>query len=73
MLAVVLILLLLLSGWATDWMGVKFIFGGVHLWLVMPQGSHPRCARPSSNIKSRSASVFPVLPVFFVIAGLKVT
>ncbi len=36
MLAVVLILLLL-SGWATDWMGVKFIFGAFIFGIVMPR------------------------------------
>ena len=55
LLAVVLVGLLL-SGFATEWMGVHFIFGAFIFGAVMPRVMPRRCARASSSGSSRSAS-----------------
>ncbi|HET7018916.1 MAG TPA: cation:proton antiporter [Streptosporangiaceae bacterium] len=68
-LAAVLILLLL-SCWATDWMGVKFIFGAFIFGIVMPRDEP--ALRQAILERLEQVSVILLLPVFFVIAGLKV-
>jgi Kef-type K+ transport system membrane component KefB len=68
-LAAVLILLLL-SSWATDWMGVKFIFGAFIFGIVMPRDEP--ALRQAILERLEQVSVILLLPVFFVIAGLKV-
>ena len=57
--------------YATDWMGVKFIFGAFIFGIVMPQG---RAAALREAILERleQVSVLVLLPVFFVVAGLNV-
>ena len=47
---------LLLSCYATEWLGVHFIFGAFLFGAVMPRAGGSRCARRSSSGWSRSAS-----------------
>jgi Kef-type K+ transport system membrane component KefB len=60
---------LLLSGAATEWMGLHFIFGAFLFGVVMPRTSGLR-----AELLDRVGQVASVLllPVFFVVAGLKV-
>ena len=67
MLAAVLALLLL-SSYATDWMGVKFIFGAFIFGIVMPRDVP--ALREAILERLEQVSVLVLLPVFFVIAGL---
>jgi Kef-type K+ transport system membrane component KefB len=60
---------LLLSGYATDWMGVKFIFGAFIFGIVMPRDVP---LREAILERLENISVIVFLPVFFVIAGLSV-
>ena len=62
--------LLLLSGYATDWMGVKFIFGAFIFGIVMPRDAP--ALREAILERLKQVSVILLLPVFFVIAGLSV-
>ncbi|HWF79168.1 MAG TPA: cation:proton antiporter [Streptosporangiaceae bacterium] len=62
--------LLLLSGYATDWMGVKFIFGAFIFGIVMPRDAP--ALREAILERLEQVSVILLLPVFFVIAGLSV-
>ncbi len=68
-LAAVLVLLLL-SSWVTDWMGVKFIFGAFIFGIAMPRDEP--ALRQAILERLEQVSVILLLPVFFVIAGLKV-
>src|SRR5215472_1130343 len=68
-LATVLVLLLL-SAYATDWMGVKFIFGAFIFGIVMPRDVP--ALRQAILERLEQVSVILLLPVFFVVAGLKV-
>jgi Kef-type K+ transport system membrane component KefB len=69
-LAVVLVGLLL-SCYATEWMGIKYIFGAFAYGLIMPREG---VADLRQDILERleQVSVLVLLPVFFVVAGLKV-
>jgi Kef-type K+ transport system membrane component KefB len=60
---------LLLSGAATEWMGLHFIFGAFLFGVVMPRAGGLR-----AEIVDRVGQFATVLllPVFFVVAGLKV-
>ena len=62
---------LLLSSYATEWMGVKFIFGAFLYGMVMPRDG---VADLRQDILERleQISVLVLLPVFFVVAGLSV-
>jgi len=62
--------LLLLSSWATDWMGVKFIFGAFIFGVVMPRDV--LALREETLERLEQVSVLVLLPVFFVVAGLSV-
>jgi Kef-type K+ transport system membrane component KefB len=62
--------LLLLSSFATDWMGVKFIFGAFIFGIVMPRDEP--ALREAILERLEQVSVLVLLPVFFVVAGLKV-
>jgi len=64
------LIILLLSGWATDWMGVKFIFGAFIFGIVMPRDVP--ALRQSILERLEQVSVILLLPVFFVVAGLSV-
>ncbi len=62
---------LFLSSWATEWMGVHFIFGAFLFGAIMPRGNLDGVGR---QITSRLEPVTTVvlLPIFFVVAGFKV-
>ena len=70
LLAVVLVGLLL-SGFATEWMGVHFIFGAFIFGAVMPR-TDAAPLRESILERLEQISVLLLLPVFFVVAGLAV-
>jgi Kef-type K+ transport system membrane component KefB len=62
--------LLLLSSYATEWMGIKFIFGAFIFGIVMPRDV--LALRESILERLEQVSVLVLLPVFFVVAGIKV-
>ena len=62
---------LLLSSYATDWMGVKYIFGAFIFGVVMPRESGRRM-RQEILERLEQVSVLVLLPVFFVVSGLSV-
>jgi|HubBroStandDraft_1064217.scaffolds.fasta_scaffold04668_4 Kef-type K+ transport system membrane component KefB len=64
-----ILILLILSGYATDWMGVKFIFGAFIFGILMPRNVPLKEAILG---RLEQVSVLVLLPVFFVIAGLSV-
>ncbi|MFN2519358.1 MAG: cation:proton antiporter [Jatrophihabitantaceae bacterium] len=70
LLAIVLVGLLL-SGFATEWMGVHFIFGAFIFGAVMPR-TDAAPLRESILERLEQISVLLLLPVFFVVAGLSV-
>ena len=71
-LAVVLVGLLL-SSYATDWMGVKYIFGAFLFGVVMPrEGAAAAALREEILGRLEQVSVLVLLPVFFVVSGLSV-
>ncbi|HLM89430.1 MAG TPA: cation:proton antiporter [Streptosporangiaceae bacterium] len=64
---------LLLSSWATDWMGVKYIFGAFLFGVVMPrEGAAAAALREAILNRLEQVSVLVLLPVFFVVSGLSV-
>ncbi len=65
-----ILIVLLLSAYATDWMGIKFIFGAFILGIVMPR--NVPALREAILERLEQVSVIVFLPVFFVIAGLSV-
>jgi len=62
---------LLLSCWATEWLGVHFIFGAFVFGAVMPRAGGEQL-RYEILERLEQISVLLLLPVFFVVAGLKV-
>ncbi|MEU3623598.1 cation:proton antiporter [Amycolatopsis coloradensis] len=62
---------LLLSGAATEWIGLHFIFGAFLFGLVMPRGEHGRIPGDGWEGVQRISGVL-LLPVYFVVAGLNV-
>ncbi|MEO6500476.1 MAG: cation:proton antiporter [Jatrophihabitantaceae bacterium] len=62
---------LFLSSWATEWMGVHFIFGAFLFGAIMPRDGIDGMRR---QITSRLEPVTTVvlLPIFFIVAGFKV-
>jgi Kef-type K+ transport system membrane component KefB len=62
---------LLLSCWATNWMGLHFIFGAFLFGVVMPRenvlGLREECLERLEQI-----SVVVLLPIYFVVAGLSI-
>jgi Kef-type K+ transport system membrane component KefB len=62
---------LLLSSYATDWMGIKFIFGAFLFGIVMPREGFPDL-REDILHSLEQVTVLVLLPVFFVVAGLSV-
>jgi Kef-type K+ transport system membrane component KefB len=67
-LAIVLIGLLL-SSYATEWMGVHFIFGAFLFGVVMPR---PAALRHEILERLEQVSVLLLLPVFFFLSGMRV-
>ena len=62
---------LLLSSYATDWMGVKTIFGAFLFGMIMPREPFG-ALREEILERLEQVSVLVLLPVFFVVAGLSV-
>ncbi|WP_238606682.1 cation:proton antiporter [Amycolatopsis sp. Poz14] len=62
---------LLLSGAATEWIGLHFIFGSFLFGVIMPHGE---AVVLRTEILERVGQICSVvlLPVFFVVAGLNV-
>jgi Kef-type K+ transport system membrane component KefB len=63
---------LLLSSYATDWMGVKYIFGAFLFGIVMPREGAADDLREEILGRLEQVSVLVLLPVFFVVSGLNV-
>src|SRR6185295_13859180 len=63
---------LLLSSFATDWMGVKYIFGAFLFGVVMPREGAAAALREEILDRLEQVSVLVLLPVFFVVSGLSV-
>ena len=63
---------LLLSSYATDWMGLKYIFGAFLFGVVMPRGKAGDALRGQILDRLEQVSVLVLLPVFFVVSGLSV-
>ncbi len=69
---------LLLSSFATDWMGVKYIFGAFLFGVVMPRGQGATAVKAATALRDEildrleQISVLVLLPVFFVVSGLSV-
>lgn len=70
-LAVVLVGLLL-SSYATAWMGLKYIFGAFLFGVVMPREGDAAALRGAILDRLEQISVMVLLPVFFVVSGLSV-
>jgi Kef-type K+ transport system membrane component KefB len=62
--------LLILSSFVTEWMGIKFIFGAFIFGIIMPRDVPE--LREAILERLEQVSVIVLLPVFFVVAGLKV-
>jgi Kef-type K+ transport system membrane component KefB len=63
---------LLLSSYATDWMGLKYIFGAFLFGVVMPREGDAASLRDKILDPLEQISVLVLLPVFFVVSGLSV-
>ena len=63
---------LLLSSFATDWMGLKYIFGAFLFGVVMPREGVAAALREEILDRLEQVSVLVLLPVFFVVSGLSV-
>ena len=63
---------LLLSSYATDWMGVKYIFGAFLFGVIMPRDGAAPALREDILGRLEQVSVLVLLPVFFVVSGLSV-
>jgi Kef-type K+ transport system membrane component KefB len=63
---------LLLSSFATDWMGLKYIFGAFLFGVVMPREAGADALREEILGRLEQVSVLVLLPVFFVVSGLSV-
>ncbi|HST49827.1 cation:proton antiporter [Jatrophihabitans sp.] len=62
---------LLLSSWAAEWMGVHLIFGAFLFGAVMPRdGLHG--ARRQIVARIEPVTTLVLLPIFFIVAGFKV-
>ncbi|MEV4944181.1 cation:proton antiporter [Streptomyces sp. NPDC053755] len=60
----------LLSSYATSWIGIHAIFGAFAFGLVMPRPEEPRLRRRLAAPLEKTSSL--LLPVFFVLTGLSV-
>jgi K+:H+ antiporter len=63
---------LLLSSYATDWMGLKYIFGAFLFGAAMPREGAAAALREEILHRLEQVSVLVLLPVFFVVSGLSV-
>jgi K+:H+ antiporter len=62
---------LLLSSWATNWMGLHFIFGAFLFGIVMPRET-VLGLREEILERLEQISVVVLLPIYFVVAGLAI-
>lgn len=62
---------LLLSCWATEWMGVHFIFGAFLMGAIMPRDGL-NGARPQIVGRIEPVTTLVLLPIYFIVAGFKV-
>jgi len=62
---------LLLSAWATNWMGLHFIFGAFLFGVIMPR-QDILGMREEMSVRLEQVSVVVLLPVYFVVAGLPI-
>jgi Kef-type K+ transport system membrane component KefB len=62
---------LLLSAWATQWMGLHFIFGAFLFGMVMPR-ENVLGLREEILSRLEQVSVVVLLPIYFVVAGLNI-
>src|SRR5215469_7598863 len=62
---------LLLSAWATNWMGLHFIFGAFLFGVVMPR-ENVLGLREEILERLEQISVVVLLPIYFVVAGLNI-
>jgi Kef-type K+ transport system membrane component KefB len=63
---------LLLSSYATTWMGLKYFFGAFLFGVVMPRDGAAAALREEILDRLEQVSVLMLLPVFFVVSGLSV-
>ena len=70
-LAAVLIVLLL-SSYATEWMGLKYIFGAFLFGVVMPREGTAAALREEILHGLEPVGILVLLPVFFVVSGMNV-
>jgi Kef-type K+ transport system membrane component KefB len=62
---------LFLCSWATEWMGVHFIFGAFLFGAIMPRDGIDG-VRQQITTRLEPATTVVLLPIFFVVAGFKV-
>jgi len=62
---------LLLSAWATNWMGLHFIFGAFLFGVVMPR-ENVLSLREEILERLEQISVLVLLPIYFVVSGLNI-
>ncbi|MQY11626.1 Na(+)/H(+)-K(+) antiporter GerN [Streptomyces sp. RB5] len=62
---------LMLSCWATEWLGLHFIFGAFLFGVVMPRQISERAHRQITE-RVEYLSRLLLLPAFFIVAGMKV-
>jgi Kef-type K+ transport system membrane component KefB len=62
---------LLLSSWATNWMGLHFIFGAFLFGIIMPR-ENVLGLREEILDRLLQVSVLVLLPIYFVVAGLSI-
>jgi Kef-type K+ transport system membrane component KefB len=62
---------LFLSSWATEWMGVHFIFGAFLFGAIMPRDGL-NGVRRQLTARIEPVTTVVMLPIFFVVAGFKV-
>ncbi|HLN76819.1 MAG TPA: cation:proton antiporter [Nocardioidaceae bacterium] len=67
----VVIMGILLSAWVTDWIGIHFIFGAFLFGTVFPRDPSSGFVRALLE-RLEDISVLLLLPVFFVVTGLRV-
>jgi Kef-type K+ transport system membrane component KefB len=62
---------LLLSAYATNWMGLHFIFGAFLFGVVMPRAA-VLGMREEMLVRLEQISVLVLLPIYFVVSGLSI-
>lgn len=62
---------LFLCSWATEWMGVHFIFGAFLFGAIMPRDGIDGVRRQVTN-RLEPVTAVVLLPIFFIVAGFKV-